>query len=197
MARYCNLEAVKTRLENKVRFACAGDKDPNLMSVSLFNSLINEAETQIEIDLMIRYELPFQEHCAGTFAALPVTTKTFLTTLAELLACVRVLETDFGRGTSANGEKYTEKMQKRYETMVKQLVELKESDKKSYQTWLRPPLEGLKLAYSNQGDTGFRGRAHNTTTIRHQADYAAKQINSPGENYFFGNLDPLDLGPHN
>lgn len=188
MAKYLSLTAVKARLENKVRFADRGDTDPNKMTDILFASLINEAETQVEIDLMLRYEVPFQGP-NGTYAELPDSTKTFITTLAELLSVVRVLETDFGRGTSANGDKYTEKLQKRYDAMAKQLVELKDG---SYQTWLRPPLAGLKLAYSNQGDTGFRGRAHNTTTISHEADYATLQINSPGENVWNGWLDPLD-----
>lgn len=190
MARYVIVERVKQRLEGKVRFAPPGSDDPNQMTAALFNDLINEAESQVELDLMIRYDVPFKTQ-DGSFEALPNTTKTLLRVLSEMLSCVRVLEMDFGRGTATNGEKYTAQLQKRYDALVKQLIEIKD---KSYQTWLRPPLEGLALAYSNQGDTGFRGRIHNTTTISHEADYAYKQINSPGENIFNGFLDPLDKG---
>ena len=193
MARYASLQALKRRLENKVRFAEPGDNDPNKMTQDLFNSLVNEGESQIEIDLMMRYEVPFQPAAGGAFKDLPESTKTFLTTLSELIGVIRILETDFGRGTSANAEKYVTQLQKRYDGMIAQLVEIK---KESYQTWLRPPLAGLKLAYSNQGDTGFRGRVIHSTTISHEADYAYKQINSPGESLFNSWMDPLD-GPHN
>lgn len=192
MPKYMNVDAIMKRLEGKVRFAAPGDTDPNKLGGQLLNSLLNEAESQLEIDLMMRYELPFQGQ-GGTFSELPDTTRLFLTTIAELLGTIRILETDFGRGTSANAEKYVSALQKRYEKMVKDLMEIKE---KSYQTWLRPPLAGLKLAYSNQGDTGFRGRVHNTTTIRHEADYAYKQINSPGEDWFNGIIDSVDHGGH-
>lgn len=191
MARYVKFERVKVRLEGKVRFGAPGDNDPNKMTAILLADLINEAESQLELDLMIRYGVPFIDKDAGTFEGLNVSTRTLLTTLGELLSCIRILEMDFGRGTATNSEKYTEKLQKRYDALVAQLVEVK---KDSYQTWLRPPLEGLALAYSNQGDTGFRARIHNTTTISHGADYAYKQINSPGENIFNGVLDPLDPG---
>lgn len=191
MSRYMNLKAVKDRLAGKIRFADPGDMDPNKMGTALFTSLINEAETQLEIDLMMRYATPLVGP-NGTFEELPDTTKLFIRTLAELMGTVRLLETDFGRGTSVNGDKYTEKLQKRYDSMVKSLMDIKESDKKSYQTWLRPPLPGLQLAYNNQGDSGFRGRIlHSTTTHRH-ADYAYKQINSPGEDIWTGLLDHLD-----
>lgn len=191
MGRYCKNDAVKVRLENKVKFAAPGDTDPNKMSPSLFASLVNEAETQLEIDLMMRYEVPFQDRDAGTFVALPNSTQTTIALLAEVLSVIRILETDFGRGTSANSDKYTEKLQKRYDALVLQLMEIK---KETYQTWLRPPLAGLKSSYQNQGDSGFRGMVHNTTTITAEADYATKQINSPGENIFNGVIDPLDIG---
>lgn len=190
MAKYVQVARVQRWLENKVRFGAPGDQDPNKMSLALLNELIDQAEAQLEIDLMLRYEIPLQGP-GGTFAELPSTTRTQLSNLAETLSAVRVLEIDFGKGTSANADKYTEWLTKRYEKMVEQLVAYKD---KSYRTWKIPPLPGLMLSYNNGGDTGFAGRIHNTTTISREPDYAYKQINSPGENLFNGWLDPLDNG---
>lgn len=190
MAKYVRIDEIKKFLANKVRFAAAGDNDENKISKQFLDTLVNQAESQFEIDLMSRYLLPLQGP-NGTFAELPDSTRYILIAAAEMLCVIRILETDFGRGTSVNGDKYTSALQKRYEGMVNQLTEIK---KDSYSTWLRPPLPELALAYCNQGDSGFRGKIHNTTTLSHEADYAYKQINSPGETLFDGWLDPLDRG---
>lgn len=195
MGKYCTAQAVIVRLQGKIRFAEPGvrdEDDPNEMSLQLLNTLISEAESQLEIDLMDRYELPFQGINGEPFSALPDNTRITLRNLAELLSVIRVLETDFGRGTSANADKYTEQAQKRYDLIIGKLMAIQEQTKKTSRQWQRRPLDGLMAAYNNQGDTGFRGRVLNTTTLRHEADYAYKQINSPGENIFNGILDSLD-----
>lgn len=192
MAKYVALQRVQVWLENKVRFAGPGDQDPNKMTLGLLNELVSQAESQLEIDLMMRYEIPLQGVNGEVFSQLPQVTRIMLGGMAELLSAVRILETDFGRGTSANADKYTEKLEKRYTGLVKQLTE---TMKDSYQTWLRPPLPGLKLAYCNQADTGFKGRIYDTSTVTNEnGSYAAQQINSPSENWFNGILDPLDTG---
>jgi hypothetical protein len=194
MGKYCAAEAVKVRVRGKVKFSAPGEVDENKMGLDLLNVLISEAESQLEIDLMDRYEIPFQTIAGEPFAKLPENTKVTLKNLAELLSMIRVLETDFGRGTSVNGDKYTEACQKRYNQVVAQLVQKRKVNGEETRQWERMPLNNLKASYNNQGDNGFRGRVHNTSTITHQADYAAKQINSPGENIFNGIIDPLDVG---
>lgn len=198
MGKYATVDAIQKRLEGKVKFAAPGVQDANKMSLDLLNALIGEGESQLEIDLMMRYEMPFQGMNGEAFSTLPDTTKTALKTLSELICVIRVLETDFGRGTSANADKYTEMLQKRYDKFVNTLVERRKVNGEETLEWLRPPLPGIKAAYCNQGDSGFRGRAHNTTTISHEPDYAIQQINSPGEDFFNGSLDQLDRGnsPH-
>lgn len=187
MGKYCRSEAVKVRLEGKVKFSESGSEDENRMSPALLNALIAEAESQLEIDMMDRYELPFQSTCGAPFSQLPQTSLITIQNLAELLSCIRVLETDFGRGTSVNSEKYTEKLQKRYDEVVGKLMEVQEQTKHTSRQWLRRPLDGVKVSYNNQGDNGFRGRVTNVSAYDHNAaNYAIDQINSPGENIFNG-----------
>lgn len=193
MGKYCTAEAVKIRLEGKVKFDVPGGVDPNKMSLALLNVLIEEAESQLELDLMDRYDIPLQRIDCRPFSELPETTRITLKNLAELVSILRVLETDFGRGTSANSEKYTEKTQKRYDDVVLRLMEKQEETKNTSHKWKRAPLNGLKVAYNNTGDNGFRGRVMTTTTIHHE-DYALKQINSPAENIFNNLFDTNDFG---
>lgn len=194
MGKYVRVATIQKYLENKVRFAALGEQDPNKMTLDFLNLLINEAETQLELDLMERYDVPLQTTDGKPFDALPQSTVFILRTTAEMASVIRVLETDFGRGTSANAEKYTENLNSRYSKIVTGLMERKSG---SYGTWLKPPLAGLALSYQNQADTGFKGRVLHTTTISHHPDYAIQQINSPAENYFNGWLDPLEFGRGN
>lgn len=185
MGKYVSVQSIKKRLEGKVQFGDPGSTDQNQMTGDLLNSLILEGETQLEIDLMNRYELPLQRTDGQPFSALPTTTKTVLGTLGELICVIRILETDFGRGTSANSDKYTEKLQTRYDGLVAQLVAKRKNAGEETQAWKLPPLPGLKLAYNNQGDTGFMGRVMHTTELHGgDATYAAHQINSVGHDFF-------------
>ena len=100
---------------------------------------------------------------------------------------IRVLETDFGRGTSVNSEKYTAACQKRYDSVIEKLMAYKEETKGSSRQWMRRPLDAVAVAYNNQGDNGFRGRVSTTTsTHHHSGNYAVDQINDPAENIFNG-----------
>ena len=195
MGKYCSMEAVQTRLAGKVKFGKPGepeDPDADRMSLSLLNTLIGEAESQLEIDLMDRYELPFQGLCGEAFSTLPDNTKTTLKNLAELISVIRVLETDFGRGTSANAEKYVTQLEKRYTTVVEKLMAKQEENKNTSRQWKTGPLYGLKVSYNNQADNGFRGRVTNLTPTSPHGDFAAQQINSPGETVWNG----LDYDHH-
>ena len=196
MVLYCALIDVQNRLQSKVKFAAAGVTDPNQMTTTLANSLIQEAESQLEIDLMDRYSTPFVNMAGAAFGpkSLPTTTWVTIKNLAELLSMIRIMETDFGRGTSSNSDKYTEKCQKRYDDVIKKLMTRRTVNGVETREWNTRPLDGLMVAYNNTGDNGFRGRVHNTTTITHEADYATKQINSPGETIFNGLLDHLQFG---
>jgi hypothetical protein len=189
--RYTKTERIKQKLQGKVKFGGPGDTDPNKMSADLLTELIVEAETQLQLDLMRRYNIPLQPINGGSFSNLVDNTRVIITMMAELLSVIRVLETDFGRGTAANGDKYMSGLQKRYDAILKPLMEYR---KDSQNAWLNPPLEGLQLSYQNQGDTGFRGRVMNTTTIPLEADWAVQQINSPGETLWDGHIN--NVRPH-
>lgn len=185
MARYINFEAVRIRLLGKVRFT-EDEDDENKMHVKLANRLINEAEGDVEHDLSPRYEIPFKTVSDGDFSQLPDRpTKEYIRTLCELMSCVRILETDFGSGGMVDGEKYAEKLRKRYREMADKLIEEKGKDKTG---WKYPPLTDLKSAYFNQeADDGYAGMV----LISSQGDggYPAKQINDPSENFFNGVID--------
>jgi hypothetical protein len=184
--KYTKVERVKQKLQGKVKFGAAGSTDDNHLNPDLLNELVVEAETQLQLDLMRRYNIPLQPVNGGAFSSLPDNTRVILTMMAELLSMIRILETDFGRGTNANGDKYRDSLEKRYQSLLKPLMECR---KDSQNAWLNPPLEALQLSYQNQGDTGFRGQVMNTSDMIGEAGYAERQINKPSENYWTGDYD--------
>lgn len=178
MGLYISFEDLKVRVEGKVRFTEDPEADPDLMPVKLAKRLINEAEGQVELSLMQRYQIPFQTSLGEPFQSLPTRpTKELLRTLCELKAVSRVLETDFGQGTTVDAEKYKEKIDNRYKAIVKDLLERHKDDVTSYVNWVRPPLPGIMLAAHNEQDDGFDGYLVNTTGSRE--NFAAGQINDP------------------
>jgi hypothetical protein len=186
MGQYCSVKNVQERLQGKVKFNEPGGTDPNKMTLDLLNQLISEGESQLEIDLMDRYDLPFKRWDDAPFSQLFPSTLFMIKNLAEMISVIRVLETDFGRGTSVNADKYTEKLQKRYDGVIDMLMEKQEETKNTSRQWKRRPLDGLKVAYNNQGDNGFRGRAFNTSKRHDSADYAQHQQNHPDLNIWNG-----------
>lgn len=159
------------------------------MSLQLLNQLISEAESQLEIDLMDRYEIPFQATDGSPFAKLPSTSLQALRTLAELISVIRVLETDFGRGTSVNSDKYTEKLQARYDKLVAQLMAKRKVGGEETREWQTRPLDGVMVAYNNKADNGFRGQVYNTSESHNDATYGTHQINAPSASLFTGLWD--------
>ncbi len=188
MGLYIKLEDVRLRLVGKVRFT-TDVNDENKMSEALANRLISEAEGQVELDLSPRYMAPLQGDQGTAFNTLPERpTRKYIRTLCELMSCIRILETDFGSGTAVDGEKYTEKLRKRYSEMMKQLLVRKTDHGVEAQGFAYPPLPGLRLNYMNElADDGFMGQV--LVTSSGDGDYPRKQINDPSENFWNGIID--------
>lgn len=196
MGRYINSEAVIVRLRGKVKVTSNPDQEPDRLPLLLLNRLINEAEGQVEQDLSTRYEAPFTSQCGSGFAALPKhPTQEILRTLCELLSVIRVLETDFGRGSGLDGMKYADSSQKRYDVIIwgddrkPGLCTLRED---TFNTFRTPPLPGLKSNYHvSQADNGFAGYVGRTDSPQHSsAGYAADQINDPSQTFWNGIIAP-------
>lgn len=188
MGRYVNNADIEARLAGKVRFTDDPEGEPDKMPYALLEQLIQEAESQAEVDLSERYAAPFQTIAGGAFNTLPTVTRQILTQIVRLQCVVRVLETDFGSGTATDGDKYKASIEKRYRKDVDTLIERRDLNGGTQQ-WRRPPLPGLKLAAHNaKGDTGFLGAV--LVTSSGDGDYPGKQINDPSEVFWGGTLDP-------
>lgn len=187
MGLYIRTQDVVLRLEGKVAFS-QNPSDANKMSYALLNRLIQEAEGQVEMDLSPRYVAPLQTDAGQPFSQLPLRpTQEYLKTICELKAVMRVLQTDFGRGSAVSGDAYYNSQKEQYEEMVKKLIE-----KDEFNAFKYPPLSGLQLNYQNtQGDDGFKGMVMNTSLHGNVGDYPAQQVQSPGENFW--TITPQDL----
>lgn len=180
MGLYITEEDVKVRLIGKVRFT-EDEDDENKMPIVLLRRLINEAEGHVEYDLSPRYQTPFIHSDGRAFKFLPDRpTKETIRTMCELQAVIRVLETDFGRGTAVNGDEYAGKLRERYTMMMDRLLKYKDDLGTG---WFYPPLPSLKLNYFNtESDDGYNGMVVNSSTG--VGGYPADRINNPGENYW-------------
>jgi hypothetical protein len=188
MGRYVADADVETRIRGKVQLTDDPDSRDR-MHVTLFRRLIAEAESEVELDLMPRYHVPFKATGGGKFSTLPEVTKNIIRTLAELQSVMRILETDYGRGTVVNGEEYTEKLKKRYDSIVEKLM--KRSEDSHRPGWAYPPMLGLELAYFNtEADDGFVGMPMNISPNGNQASYPSKQINEPSESWWNATYEP-------
>lgn len=190
MGLYIKFMDVRVRLLGKVRFT-EDEDDENKMHVLLANRLINEAEGQVETDLSPRYMAPFQTSAGTPFLNLPVRpTQEFLRTLCELRATIRILQTDFGRGTATNGDDYKKDLEAQYKKMVEAHLERKEE---SYQQWVQPPFPGLMLNYNNtQNDDGYAGQV--LTTSEGQGDFPSHRINEPSQTYWNATFEDVNVG---
>jgi hypothetical protein len=189
MGRYVNNGDVEARVAGKVRFTDDPEGEPDKMSRQLLAQIVDESESQLEVDLSERYIAPFQTIAGGAFSTLPTVTKQILVQLARLQCVVRVLETDFGSGTATDGDKYKASIEKRYRQGIDSLVEKRDGINGGTFQWRRPPLPSLRLAAHNaKGDTGFAGAI--LVTGSGDGDYPGKQINDPSEQFWGGTLDP-------
>lgn len=188
MAKYIREEDVRIRLIGKVRFT-ENEEDENKMHVLLLRRLINEAESQVHVDLSNRYAIPFQTIDGRPFSCLPeYPSRDTIRTLCELKACIRVLGTDYGRGSAASSEAYTKELKESYKEIYDKLIEKKKFNGEELEQWKFPPMLELRLAPHNyEADDGYMGQI--LVTSMERGDYPAKQINSPGENFWNGQVD--------
>lgn len=191
MPQYIKYEDVKIRLQGKVRFDDApGHPDENKMPKALALRLIDEAEGQVEQDLSPRYLAPFVDTAAGTYLALPDRpTKNIIRNLCELQSVIRLLETDFGSGSAVDGQKYQDKLEKRYRKIIDDTILAKfGAEYESSRQWKYPPMPGLKLNYFNtESDDGYAGYV--SVTNSDEGNYAAQQIDDPSETFFNAQFD--------
>lgn len=192
MGLYVKDEDVRIRLIGKVRFT-EDDNEENKMHILLLRRLINEAEGQVEHDLSPRYATPFQTDAAEPFKKLPLRpTQEILRTLCELQSVIRVLETDFGRGSAVNGDEYAGKLRERYKEILDKLLARKDESKhEGAQGWMYPPLLGLRLNYFNtEADDGYAGMV--LSTSQGDGSYPQTRINDPSETWWNAKQDDIE-----
>lgn len=186
MGLYISNQDVEVRLIGKVRFT-DDLEDENRFPRPLLNRLIDEGEGRVEMDLSPRYATPFvtvdDKPFKGYIPARP--TGNIIRTLCEIQAVVLILETDFGRGTVVEADKYAEAFRKRYKAMIDDLLAKKgfQGTENGGLGWAKPPLPGLRLAWFNENaDDGFQGMV--LTTSNNQGGYPAQQINNPADSFW-------------
>lgn len=186
MGRYVTFEQVRTRLVGKVRFT-EDQADENEFFKGLAETLINEAEGQVELHLSPRYSNPFVTDNDLPFNKLPERpTLLILRTLCELQGCIRIIETAMGMGSAVDGDKYSKSLAKRYKEIVSELVMKKTDGGKESQGFMYPPLPGLKLNYMNgAADDGFMGAVIVASGSAAQGA-ATDQINHPSQSLWTG-----------
>lgn len=191
MGKYITNESVLIRLRNKVKTTTCPDQEPDRLPVALLTRLVLEAEGQVEMDLSERYESPFQAMDCSPFSALPDTTQNILRTLCELLGVIRVLETDFGKGSGINADAYTKISQDRYDKLIVKLLSRRSKDD-PFTPFIYPPLPQLKTNYHmRQVDTGFYGYVARSDDGGH-GGFPVKQINDPEQTFWNGAIDDDD-----
>lgn len=190
MPLYHRLQQVEIRLAGKVRFTDNPEADRDYMGKDLACTLMNEAEGQVELDLSPRFYVPFQTDSGAKFSDLPQRpTQLYIRTLCELQSLVRILETDFGRGTAINGEAFSKALLERYQSMVDRLMEKVDDQTRQ---WKYPPLQGLRLAlFNKEADDGYIGMPMHVSSSQGIDDFPSRRINSPGETYW--NITEEDL----
>lgn len=190
MGLYVKDDDVKIRLQGKVKFT-EDECEENKMHVKLLRRLIEEAEGEVEFDLSPRFATPFVRYDDAKFDKLPARpTKEIIRTLCELKSVIRVLETDFGRGTAINGEAYAEKQRDRYKALLDKIMARKEEG--SGTGWKYPPLLDLKLNYFNkEADDGFQGMVL-TTEGNESGSYPSKTINDPASNWWNPGIEDFE-----
>lgn len=187
MGRYITEDDVKELTLGKVQFT----EDPlekNKMQLSRLKTLISEAEAEVDLDLSLRYQTPIVGQADEKFADLaknPATAGAWqlIKTLCRLQSVMKLLDTDYGRGSVVDASKYYETMKKRYDSIMNDRLMKKKKDQEDTEQWLYPPLP-LKLAWFNtQADDGYKGTVLSYSPSGDGA-YPAQQINDPSESFF-------------
>jgi len=187
MPRYISIEDIRIRLVGKVRFTDDPKKE-NEMSLALAQRLINEGEGQVEMDLSPRYAAPFQTADGTAFKNLPDRpTREVLRTLCEIQGVMKILDVDFGRGTTVNAASYYDRLEARYKSMVGDLLKRRDDYGSG---WMLPPLPGLMLAAHNQtADDGYAGMVLVAGSGDNGGSYPARRINDPSQTFWGGDDD--------
>ena len=181
--QYITAEEIKERVLGKVKFTDDAT-DENAVSSGFLIQIAEEAESEVELRLSVRYDVPFQGDNGEAFTALPQTTRVQLQTLCRMEAVRRVLNYDFGRGTAIDSDGYYKGIHQDYETRLERLILLKDD---SYGQFKYPPLPGLRLAAHNtEADDGYAGRIY--VTSDNIGGGAVGQMPSPGETIWNGQL---------
>ena len=184
---YTTVESVKVRLAGKVQFQSGDELLDGELPNDLLCQLISDAETEVEQDLRTRYSIPFRSASKGTFTGLPDHSQRAIRIVVDFKAVLKILETDFGRGSHINAEGYEESMKARYEEQIMKLLGRDmigdKSDVRRFK--VSPPLEDVLLARSNSAaDDGYRGMIINTDAGQGDAaSYAADSMNNPARSY--------------
>ena len=184
---YTTIDSVKLRLVNKVQF----QQKANVivegeMPDALLLQIIQDAETEVEQDLRGRYSIPFRSKSTGKFADLPDHSKRAIRMVVDELAVLKVLDTDFGRGSHITAEGYMENKEKNYDKQITKLLGRDKEGNSSPHDRFRfsPPLEGMLLAVGNmEADDGYKGRIINTDASPDASTYASETINDPSLSY--------------
>lgn len=174
---------VELRLRGKVRFS-DDENDENKFPRRLLERLCIEAERAVERIMSPRYAAPFQGADGAAFNDLPETTQETIRTMAELMGVLRVLATDFGRGTTNNADAFTKGQKTLLDEMTKR--ELEQLEDGAYGKWKYPPLENLKLSDRNSTDDGTAGAILVTSRMDGESDFPSKQITDPSQNFLTG-----------
>jgi hypothetical protein len=180
MGLYISIQEVKVRLIGKVSFDDSGSDD-NTLPTQLAQTLINQAEGDVELDLSQRYQAPFQTDSGQPFNQLPLRpTRLVIKTMCLNKACLYILDTDFGRGSAVSGEEYVKGLSKQYDRLLERCTSIFEDD---FRQWKYPPLPSLMLTPSNAAsDDGFAGQIY--VTGSREGAYAGNNVNDPGHNFW-------------
>lgn len=185
---YISNKDVEIRLLGKVRFT-DDDEDENKFPRTLLSRLIKEAEGKVERDLSPRYASPWRGPNGEAFKTLPSTTQETLRTMCELMAVIRVLGNDFGRGSVNDGSAFKKEQEGLYKEMVTRELEQR-VDGGAVAQWKFPPLAGLATGDYNMADDGFAGAVLTTSDNNGEGEFPRKQITDPSENWSNGDIDP-------
>lgn len=183
MPTYITTEDIELTVKGKIRFT----DDPNneeRMSYDLLERLMEEAEADVELELSVRYKVPFVGQDGATFANLPNTTKRLIQLMCRMRTVQLLMDTDFGAGSALDGENFVKGYIIQYNSMRKKAIAKREDG----WGWMYPPLPNLQLAHGNHAaDDGYQGAV--LSTSQGDGGYPAGQINDPSEGFWNSTLD--------
>lgn len=189
MGQYISREDVELTVKGKIKFSNDPD-DEDRMPYKLLDRLIDEAESDVELELSIRYLTPFVGQDGTPFAQLPKTTKRMIQLLTRMRVVMLLMDTDFGAGSALDGDNFTKGYIIQYNSMRKKAIAKVDNG----WGWSFPPLPNLRLQHGNsEADDGYKGMIMHTT--EHKGAFPSAQINDPSQNFWNAHIDRID-GEH-